>query len=91
MGGGVFFCKKVENCFPKKWTFPQRRMHYVHYQYFLFYILHIWGWGAYFVRAQRTRPCLRACTISPFNVKADAHLTIPYVWPGGVAVRALHL
>ena len=25
--GGVFFCKK-------KWTFPQRRVHYVQYQYF---------------------------------------------------------
>ena len=32
-GGGVFFCKK--------WTFPQ--MHYVQYQYFLFYILLIGG------------------------------------------------
>jgi len=33
--GGVFFCKKL--------TFPQRRVHYVQYQYFLFYILLIWG------------------------------------------------
>ena len=33
--GGVFFCKK--------WTFPQRRVHYVQYQYFLFYILLIGG------------------------------------------------
>jgi len=33
--GGVFFCKK--------WTFSQRRVHYVQYQYFLFYILLIWG------------------------------------------------
>ena len=32
---GVFFCKK--------WTFPQRRVDYVQYQYFLFYILLIWG------------------------------------------------
>jgi len=66
MGGGVFckkkwkmgaFCKKVENggCFEKKWTFSQRMVHYVHYQYFLFYILLIWGC----VRIQRT-PCLRA-------------------------------
>jgi len=31
----VFFCKKV--------TFPQRRVHYVQYQYFLFYILHYLG------------------------------------------------
>jgi len=34
-GGGCFFVKK--------WTFPQRRVHYVQYQYFLFYILLIWG------------------------------------------------
>jgi len=39
-------CKKVENGgggFVKKWTFPQRRVHYVQYQYFLFYILLTWG------------------------------------------------
>jgi len=58
-----FFCKKVENgvfckkveyggCFCKKWTFPQRRVHYVQYQYFIFYIL--------LICTQRT-PCLRAC------------------------------
>ena len=35
MGGGCFFVKT--------WTFPQRRMHYVQYEYFLFYILLIWG------------------------------------------------
>ena len=28
--------------FVKKWTFPQRRVHYVQCQYF-FYILLIWG------------------------------------------------
>ena len=33
--GGVFFVKK--------WTFPQRRVHYEQYQYYLFYILLIWG------------------------------------------------
>jgi len=45
MGEGVFFCKKVENGFfcKKKWTFPQCSVHYVQYQYFLFYILLIWG------------------------------------------------
>ena len=46
----MFFCKKVENgggVFCKKWTFPQRRVHYVQYQYFLFHILLIWGRGAY--------------------------------------------
>ena len=45
--GGVSFAKKtVENggvFFVKKWTFPQRRVHYAQYQYFLFYILLIWG------------------------------------------------
>ena len=35
-------CGKRE-MFCKKWTFPQRRVHYVQYQYFLFYILLIWG------------------------------------------------
>jgi len=45
-----FFCKKsgklgvfgrkVENGgFVEKWTFTQRRVHYIQYQYFLFYIL----------------------------------------------------
>jgi len=47
MKWGVFlFVKKVENggCFCKKmWTVPQRRVHYVQYQYFLFYILLICG------------------------------------------------
>jgi len=54
------FCKKVENgwvFFCKKWTFPQRRVHYVQYQYFLFFILLIWG-GAYEPNAP---PCLRTC------------------------------
>jgi len=32
---GVFFVKT--------WTFPQRMVHYVQYQYFLVYILFIWG------------------------------------------------
>jgi len=57
--GGVF-CKKVKNggCFfVNKWTFPQRRVHYAQYQYFLFYILLIWG-GT--VRTKRSPPCLRA-------------------------------
>jgi len=52
---GVYFVKKMENrgggvFLVKKWTFPQRRVHYVQYQYFLFYILLIWGC----VRTQRT-------------------------------------
>jgi len=39
---GLLFCKKSgkwRGVFCKKWTFPQRRVHYVQYQYFLFYIL----------------------------------------------------
>jgi len=51
------FVKKVENwgCFSvKKWTFPQCRVHYVHYQYFLFYILLIW-------RGVRTHPTYPSC------------------------------
>jgi len=54
MGEGVLFCKKkVENgvFWVKKWTFPQRRVHYVQYQYLLFYILLIWG-----VRTYPTHP-----------------------------------
>ena len=60
--GGVFFVKKSGKWgvvkkwkmgfFVKKWAFPQRRVHYVQYQYFLFYILLIWGRGC--VRTQRT-------------------------------------
>ena len=41
---GVFFVKT--------WTFPQRMVHYVQYQYFLVYILFIWGC----VHTQRTTP-----------------------------------
>jgi len=49
-------CKKVENekCFVKKWTFPQRRVHYVQYQYF--FILHFTYLGGGCVRTQRTPP-----------------------------------
>ena len=35
--GGCFFVKK--------WTFPKRRVHYVQYRYFLFYILLFFGGG----------------------------------------------
>ena len=46
--------------FVKQYTFPQRRLHYVQYQYFLFYILLIWER----VRTHTTHPPgLRACTI----------------------------
>ena len=43
MGGGVLFCKK--------WTFPQRTVHYVQYQYF--FILHFTYLG---VRTLPTQP-----------------------------------
>ena len=54
----AFLVKKVENAgvFVKKWTFPQRRVHYVQYRYFLFFILLIWG-DAY---PPNVPPCLRA-------------------------------
>ena len=60
--GKVFFFVKSGKwgCFVKKWTFPRRRVHYVQYQYFLFYILFIWER----VRTHPTEhPCLGACTI----------------------------
>jgi len=41
--------------FCKQWTFP-RRVHCAQYQYFLFYILLIWGGGC--IRTQRTPPLL---------------------------------
>jgi len=53
------FCKKsgIGRGFVKKWTFPQRRVYCVQYQYFLCYILLIWGG----VRTHPTHPpCLRA-------------------------------
>jgi len=48
-------CKKSGKygVFCIKWTFPQRRVHYVQYQYFSFYILLIWG-----VRTHPTHPPL---------------------------------
>jgi len=52
--GGVFVKKSGKwGVFSKKWTFPQRRVHFVQYQYFLFYILLIWG-----VRTHPTHPPL---------------------------------
>ena len=39
MGKFFVFKKWKWGCFCKKWTFPQRRVHYVQYQYFLFHIL----------------------------------------------------
>ena len=57
MKWGVFFVKKVENgegFFVKKWTFPQCRVYYVQYQYFLFYILLIGV--AYCIHTECTLP-----------------------------------
>jgi len=68
---GVFFCKKrwkMGVCC-KKWTFPQRRVHYVQYQYFLFYILLIWGC----VRTQRIPP---PTGLPNRNVPSQYHLTL---------------
>jgi len=57
---GVFFGKKVENggVFVKKWTFPQRTVHYVQYQYF--FILHFFLFGGGGGYAPNALPCLRA-------------------------------
>jgi len=63
------FVKKVENggCFSvKKWTFPQRMVHCVQYQYFLFYILLISG----VVRMHPTHP--PAYGPAPWGVKGVA-------------------
>ena len=54
--GGMFFFK---------WTFPQRRVHYVQYQYFLFYILLIWG-SAY---APIAPSCLQVCVHIKFTLR----------------------
>jgi len=57
MGGGCFFVKNGKwGVFCKKWTFPQRRVHYVQYQYFILYFTYLGG--AYVPNAP---PCLRAC------------------------------
>jgi len=67
--GGVFFEwkmffleKKVEKgsggVFCKKWTFPQRRVHYVQYQYF--FISHFTYLGEGCVRTPAYKPAVRA-------------------------------
>jgi len=52
--GGCFFVKKWKMgvFFCKKWTFPQRRVHYAQYQYF--FILHFTYLGGGTVRTKRT-------------------------------------
>ena len=49
MKWGVCFPKKSGKWFfcVKKWTFPQRRVNYVQYQYFLFYYVLLIVGGAY--------------------------------------------
>jgi len=63
---GVFFGKKSEKCFfCKKVDLSSTQGAlgpYVQYQYFLFYILLIWG--AY---APNAPPCLRACLANVFD------------------------
>ena len=51
---GVFFCKK-------KWTFPQCGVHYVQYQYFLFYILLILGVRTHATAPPAYRPAVCMC------------------------------
>jgi len=66
MGEGVFFVKKrkMGMFFVKKWTSPQSSVHYVQYQYFLFYVLLIWG-----VRtAPNAPPSLRALLTSALRL-----------------------
>ena len=50
---GVFCKKKWKKGegVVKKWTFPQRRVHYVQYQYFFNFTFYLFGWC---VRTQRT-------------------------------------
>jgi len=67
---GVFLLKKVDNqgCFCKKGTFPQRRVHYVQYQYF---ILHFTYLG---VHMHPTHPsCLWACVKIHFKKCSAEH------------------
>ena len=60
----------------KKWTFPQRRVHYVQYQYFLFYILLIWG-----VHTHPTHsPCLQAWHIAALHRRAKCSSVVRLVY-----------
>ena len=53
---GVFLWKVEMEVFCKNWTFPQRRVHYVQYQYFFYFAFYLFG-AAY---APNAPPCLRA-------------------------------
>ena len=68
---GVFFCKN--------WTFPQRRVHYVQYQYF--FILHFTSLG---VRTHPTHPPL--ALYGP----ASKHFARDYVRSQHVDVNTSH-
>jgi len=70
---GVFFVEK-------KWTFPQRRVHYVQYQYFLFYILLIWE-GAY---APNAPPAY-----GPAGLQLGDSVTRRVHWPFASATRII--
>jgi len=50
----------------KKWTFPQRGVHYVQYQYFFYFTFYLFGGSACAPNAPP--PCQRACL---FPIHAD--------------------
>jgi len=57
--GGIFGKSRKWGCFfVKSGPFSQRRVHYVQYQYFLFYILLIWGMRTH----HNAPPRLQACS-----------------------------
>jgi len=58
-GGGVFFYKK--------WTFPQRRVHYVQYQYF--FVLHFTYLGGAYV--PNAPPCVRAWSTIQYDTRCS--------------------
>ena len=62
----VLFVKmwKMGVFFAKKWTFPQRRVHYVQYQYFFYFTFYLFGGEDAYV--PNAPPCLRAWTVSSF-------------------------
>ena len=69
--------------FRKKWTFPQRRVHYVQYQYFLFYILLIRGeGGAYAPNAPPSCVVRRAAAAAVLRCPATSAID-RYLLPAG--------
>ena len=72
---GCFFVKKVENggCFVKKWTFPQRMVRYVQYQYF--FILHF----TYLGGCVRTCTCVRTPLPYGPGISVRKSLTVHYL------------